>query len=505
MINQNRYVRIVSGVGAGATVAERQLILRLITQNPILPPGVIAEFGGADAVGAFFGAASEEFKRAQAYFGFVSKSINSPTLISYARWVSVAIAPTIVGDALPKVVGQFAGFAAGTLRFLVGAATVDIPAINTSAAATLTDVASLIQVEVRKNANAQLTTATVTFNTNTNQFVLTGATAGSGTIVAVAVPGPNDMSTALGWTTAQAVNVPGQAADTPDQAVSKSANISNNFGSFALCTPAVPLTIPQIVSIAEWNDTQNNMYIYSLAAVLSAAGAIFNAIKGFSGAALSIAPPSQNDFVEQSPCEILAATNYNQINATQNFMFYQFANRQVTVSDDTLADQMDAIRANYIGVTQSAGQQLAFYQRGILMGGSQDAVDMNTYSNEIWLKATITQQILALFLNVPIVPANEVGQAMILSLIQSVITKAKNNGVISAGKLLDEIQKQFINRISGDPLAWRQVQNIGYWITVSFSSYVNQNTKLKEYKATYQLIYSKDDAIRFVDGSDILI
>jgi hypothetical protein len=505
VINQNRYVRIVSGVGAGATVAERQLIMRLITQNTVLAPGIVAEFGTADAVGAFFGANSEEYKRAQAYFGFVSKSIQSPTLISFARWVNTAIAPMVVGDALPKAIGSFSGFAAGTLQLLIGATTVDIPAINVSASATLTDVAAKVQAALRLNANPQLVTATVTYNTNTNQFVLTGTVTGSGTIVPVATGTADDMSVALGWTTAQAVTVPGQAADTPDQAVAKSADISNNFGSFVLCTPSTPLTIADITAIATWNDTQNNMYIYSLAAKMTDAGAISAAIIGLSGAALNIQPDSGPDFIEQSPCEILAATNYNQVNSTQNFMFYQFPTRKVTVSTDALADQMDSIRANYIGVTQSAGQQLAFYQRGILMGGSQDAVDMNTYSNEIWLKATITQQILSLFLNVPIVPANEIGQAMILSLVQSVITKAKNNGVISPGKLLDEIQKQYINRISGDPMAWRQVQTIGYWITVGFSSYVNQNTKLKEYKATYQLIYSKDDAIRFVDGQDILI
>ena len=505
MINQKRYVKIVSGVGAGATVAERQLIMRAITQNSALPPGIIAEFSDPDVVGAYFGTQSEEYKRAQAYLGFVSKSIQSPTTISFARWVSTAIPPMIVGDSLPKTISQFAASNAGTLRFQVGNNVVNVPAIDTSASADLVAVAAAVQLQVRKSTDPQLVTATVAYNSNTSQFTLTGSVAGSGSIVCVANGDPQDMSTALGLSTANAVNVSGQAADSPDQAVSKSADISNNCGSFVLCTPAVPLTNDQIVAIAQWNDSQNNMYIYSFATLPANAAALYALIKGYSGTAMNISPSSQNDWIEQSPCEILAATNYNQVNSTQNYMFYQFDNRQVTVSSDPIADQMDSIRANYIGVTQSAGQQLAFYQRGLLMGGSQAAVDMNTYANEMWLKSAMSSQIMALFLNSPNVPANEIGQAMLLSITQSVITKAKTNAVISAGKLLDDIQIQFINRVTGDPMAWRQVQNIGYWLNITFSSYVNANTKLKEYKATYQLIYSKDDAIRFVDGSDTLI
>ncbi|WLW40831.1 hypothetical protein GNAINCEL_00049 [Serratia phage KKP 3709] len=62
MISQSRYIKIISGVGAGATVAQRQLILRLITQNSALPPGIVMEFENEGAVGAFFGTSSEEYK-----------------------------------------------------------------------------------------------------------------------------------------------------------------------------------------------------------------------------------------------------------------------------------------------------------------------------------------------------------------------------------------------------------------------------------------------------------
>lgn len=505
MINQKRYVNIVSGVGAGVNVGARQLILRILTQNPALSPGIVAEFGNADSVGNFFTQQSEEYKRALAYFSFISKSVKSPTLISFARWINSAIAPMVVGDALPKNITSFTPVTTGTLTFQIGAAQVSIGPIDTSAAADLTAVAAAVQTAIRLNANAQLVTATVTYNSNTNQFVFTGSVTGSGNISLI--PGAaNDISVLLGWSTAGAVNVPGQAADSAAQAIEKSANISNNFGSFVLATPAVALTNQDIADIAAWNHSQNNMYMYSFATPISNAGTIKPLIIGFSGAALNIkSNVSPDDYVEQSPCEIMAATDYTAVNATQNYMYYQFGARNATVTDDQIADQMDALRANYIGVTQSAGAQLAFYQRGLLMGDGTAAVDMNTYANECWLKSDIVAGILTMFLALPAVPASDQGRAIVLAALQQSVNRAKNNGTISTGKPMDAIKQQYITRISNDPMAWRQVQNIGFWLNVTFISYVNNNTQLTEWKASYTLIYSKDDQIRFVEGQDIMV
>ncbi len=74
MISQSRYIRIISGVGAGAPVAGRKLILRVMTTNNVIPPGIVIEFDNANAVMSYFGAQSEEYQRAAAYFKFISKS-----------------------------------------------------------------------------------------------------------------------------------------------------------------------------------------------------------------------------------------------------------------------------------------------------------------------------------------------------------------------------------------------------------------------------------------------
>lgn len=506
MISQSRYVNIVSGVAAGAAVAQRQLIMRVITQNVQLPPGVVAQFQNSSSVGAYFGMQSEEYNRAVAYFSFISKSITSPSMISFARWVSNSIAPMIVGDTQQKNIASFAAVTAGTLTINDGATVIPITGINLSTATTLTQVASLLQTALRLNADIQLANCSVTYNTNTSQFVLTGSTPGSGNLSVTPSGLTTDLSIILGWATGGTVLVAGQAADAPDVAIAKSAAISDNFGSFIYATPSTPLTNTQIAAIGAWTDVQNNKFMYSFATPLSNLQTVYALIKGYSGVAINILSVTQsNDFVEQSPCEILAATNYNNPNASQNYMFYQFAKRNVVVSDDTTANQVDASRGNYIGATQSAGQQLAFYQRGVLCGGSQAAVDMNTFANEMWLKSSFSVNFMSLFLNVPEVPANPVGAAMLLAVMQPTITLAKTNGVISPGKTLSAVQQQTINQITGDPNAWRQVQTLGYWVSITFTSQVNPNSGLTEWIANYLFVYSKSDAIRAVEGSDVMI
>lgn len=506
MISQNRYVKIVSGVGAGANAAQRKLIMRAITQSTLVPPGIVLEFSELDAVGTYFGYDSEEYKRAKRYLGFISKNTVSPSSISFARWVSVAIAPMVVGDSFPKSLSSFAAVTAGLLQINVGNAPIQITGIKLDDATSLTNVASVIQTAVRTSTDPQLANATVTFNTNTSQFVLAGSVVGSGVITVAATGLPGDISQLTGLATGNAVLVAGQAADTAEAAVAKSAGISNNFGSFIFAVPYATMEIEDIKEVASWNHAQNNMYIYSVPAYLSDLANYFQELKGFSGCGLSVlSNTAPNDYIEQAPCEILAATDYSTVGATQNYMFYQFDGSNVTVSDDTIADIVDKSRGNYMGVTQSAGQQLAFYQRGVLCGGPTAAVDMNVYANEMWFKSACSAAVLTLFLASGEVPADETGAAMILGVLQPVIKLAGDNGTFRPGKPLTAVQQQYITRISGDKNAWRQVFSIGYWINISFSSYVNQNNGLTEWKATYKVIYAKGDSIRFVEGTDTMI
>lgn len=208
------------------------------------------------------------------------------------------------------------------------------------------------------------------------------------------------------------------------------------------------------------------------------------------------------EFPEMFPMMIEAATNYAALNSVQNYEFQQVAGLTPSVTSDSAANVYDALSINYYGSTQTAGQIISFYQQGVLQGISPDILDMNAYVNEIWLKDAAGAAIMTLLLSLSQVPANAQGRNQILAILQSIVNQGLNNGTISVGKTLTVNQQMFITAATGDPLAWYQVQNSGYWLDVVITA-TGSNPVV--YTATYTLIYSKDDVIRKVVGTHTLI
>lgn len=206
-------------------------------------------------------------------------------------------------------------------------------------------------------------------------------------------------------------------------------------------------------------------------------------------------------FPEMFPMMIEAATNYAAFNSVQNYEFQQVANLTPSVNNDSAANTYDLLSINYYGSTQTAGTIINFYQKGVLQGVSPNILDMNAYVNEIWLKDAASSAIMTLLLTLAQVPANNQGRNQILTVLMSIINQALNNGTISVGKTLTTSQQLYITSVTGDPLAWHQVQNSGYWVNVVITA----SGSPVQYIATYILIYSKDDVIRKVVGTHTLI
>ncbi len=500
MIPFRRFVDITSGVGGGAGVRLRDLISRLFTGNELVSPGGQVEFADADAVGTYFGTTSTEYKRAAFYFGFISKNIQRPNKISFARWSNVATAPKVWGNTTAKALATFTAIAAGSLNITMGANAAQVNAINLTGAASLAAVAATIQTAIRLAVGAQYALATVTYDALTNRFNLSGGVPGVGAMeVNVSAVG-TDLAPLLGWTAGSgAIINAGAAVETVTACLANSAELSNNFASF-LFLPA--LTPQEVADAALWNDTQNNMFMFLQRCTSADAATLSAALLGLSGVGLTLAPLAA-EYPEMLPGMILAATDYSRRNATQNYMFQQ-ATLTPSVLTAALADVYDAQRVNYYGRTQAAGQLIDFYQRGTLMGLATDAVDMNVYANEIWLKDAAGAAILTLLLALAKVSANTSGRAQLISTLSTVIAQGLSNGTISVGKTLSTVQKLYVAQITGDELAWQQVQNAGYWLDCIMQSYVTQDGRT-EWKAVYTLVYGKDDTVRKVVGSHVLI
>lgn len=502
MIPQSRYIQITSGVGGGAGVRLRDLISRLFTNNELVPPGGVVEFTDETAVGAYFGTTGEEYKRAVFYFGFIGKTIARPKRLAFGRWCDTAVAPKVWGNKVAKTVNAFSAIANGGLNITMGADAHDLAGINLTGAATLAAVATAIQTALRAAAGTQWAACSVTFDATTNRFNLAGGVPGAGAMAVGVASAGTDLAPLLGWTAASgAIINNGSAVETLSASLDASAQASNNFGSF-LFMPSLQLA--QKTEIAGWNDAQNNMFLYMGRTDAANAATLSAAILGMSGAALTLSPLA-GEYPEMLPGMILAATDYTQRGAAQNYMFQQ-AQLTPAVATSAEADTYDNMRVNYYGVTQTAGQQIAFYQRGVLMGTVTDATDMNTYANEMWLKDAASVALMSLLLSQGQVPANAAGRLAILGVLAGpdVVGRALDNGTISVGKDLSTQQKLFVSEQTGDPLAWVQVQSKGYWLDVVMVSYATTDGRV-EWKAQYKLVYSKADAVRKVEGTHDLI
>jgi hypothetical protein len=497
-ISITRYVDITSFVGASSAVAERQLIARLFDDNNLIPTNSMIDFTSATDVGNYFGLSSEEYNRALFYFSFISKNATRPQSITFARWIDADVAPMIFGAVKSQLLSTYTAITSGSFSMTIGGVTHSFTGLDFSAAVSLANVASIIQTAINAESGTQWTAATVTYNSTRNSFNFVGGDAVVADISVNEGTSGTPIAAIIGWL-AGAILSDGALTQTITEVLTSSAQTSNNFGSF-LFIPT--LSIDQVTEAATWNYGQNVNYEYMVRLENIDNAAPYNAaLANLGGTGITLATLS-GEYDEELPMAIMAATNYDAANSVQNYMFQQ-ANLTAKVTDDTTANLLDGYRINYYGQTQNAGQDISFYQRGILMGPTTSPLDMGAYANECWLKSALTAALMNLLLGVSQVPASNQGRGMIIANMQPVINQAVNNGTISAGKTLTQAQITYIGEITNNPNAWQQVQSLGYWLDVSIVPFVVDS--VTQYKAVYTLIYSKDDVIRSVEGSDILI
>jgi len=508
-IPMTEYVKITSGVGGGNNIATRQFVGCIFSTNTMLDPLVPLAFTDAADVGTYFGTSSEEYERAVKYFGYMSPAIRMPQSIMFARWCDVDSPATIFGSTSQTLnLTTLKTVTAGLITFDFGGTTVALTGIDLSGAADLAGVATALQTAFRLNADSHLATCTVTYDAVGNRFDFEATSTGVATETFSLVQvgsGLTDVALQLGWYDySGAAVISAQTEQQPVDAFTETVNITNNFGSFCFTT-ASALTLAQQTAVAEYNSTLNVMCQYQIRVDPSEYAAASAALISISGVGLTYELATLAEYPEMIPMAIQAATDYTQRNGVVNYMYRQMPTITPSVTDDTLKHTLDAARVNYYGVTQTAGQYTAFYQEGTLCGLATSPQFMGIYANEQWLKDYIGAAILSLQLSLPELSAGEIGRGQLVIVIQAAVNKALFNGTIATGKSLTTTQQIYISNMTGDDMAWHQVQNTGYWLDVNITPSVDPISKLTVYTAYYTLIYSKNDAVQSVQGTHVLI
>lgn len=487
-IPQTKYVNIISAVGGQSQVSQRALMGRVFTDNDLLPYGAVVEFTGLDSVGSYFGTGSDEYKFASNYFGYTSRSGNVPQKISFALHSSAAKSARLYSKVKPATLAEIKSIVSASITFSIGGTEYALSGLDFSAATSFADVATVIETAL--DAATTDTIADFSYDATLYRFVLSTDSTGADEVVGYAT---GELASVLGMTAGSngAILSAGSNAESGLDALTTTTALTNNFYSFCFLTDVSS----ELEDIAGWVNAQNVRYMWSLGVSKETASSTATALANFDGVGISLGSD-----VVYLPMAIAAAINFELPNASVDFMYQQGVGISTIVTSEDDQKTYDALRVNYYGSTQQAGNLISFYQDGKLLGSISS---MGVFVNEAWLKDALFTNLLNLRMSLDSLPANETGLSYVKISMQEVIDKAQMNGVISAGKTLDATQKIYIAQITGDKNAWMAIQSVGYWLTASVEKYLENGTE--KYKATYLLVYAKGDSINYVDGKDILI
>src|SRR5579863_3316795 len=143
------YIDINSIVGASNQVPSRNLGGRIFTDNVLVPPQSFITITEASDALTYFGSSSVEYARAVYYFSFINKAGSSPQSMDFARWVDSDVAPMIFGNVQSQVLATYTAITNGSFTLSIGAETSNLTGLDFSAAASLSDVAGIIETAIQ--------------------------------------------------------------------------------------------------------------------------------------------------------------------------------------------------------------------------------------------------------------------------------------------------------------------------------------------------------------------
>lgn len=385
--------------------------------------------------------------------------------------------------------------ATGSITLTVGGTDYALTGLDFGSAASFADVATTVQAAM---VTAGLSNATVSYNSTRGGFDFDSGDAADGAVTVTDTD--STTAAALGWDS-DAIYSTGVSAETVTDVIDAAAIEDNDFGSFLFIDD---LTIDEVEEAAIWNDAQNVLYMFLVSVTADDAAAYYSTLSGYGGTGVTLTTDDVADeYHEQFPAELLASTNFDDDNASKNYMYQQDSRRSATVTTSTDKAAYDALRVNYFGQTQESGELLEFYQEGQLMGGSTDPLAMGVYANEMWLKSELKAQALSMFLAFEQISADNTGLAIWETYLQAVCDQAVDNGVFSTDKTLTTTQQLYITQKSGDSLAYKEVASKGYWYDSEIVSTTEDD--VTTYAIEYTLIYAKRDSVDSVSGTHVLI
>ena len=428
----------------------------LLTKNALcLYPDMT--FASANAVGNYFGMDSDEYKAAAKYFQSYDNSFKKPANLKFGKRVDVALAGSLIGGSA-SALATLKTITAGTFKIAIDGTDVTVSSLDLSSASSMSAVATALQTKIAGT--------TVAYNSNLNAFIITSSTTGADSSVAPAVEiSTGTTATLLGLTVDK-----GATAIAGSPALSEAANmaaIAEADGNWVSFTTLYTAAKEEILALAEWNGEQKVEYVFvpytntAADAVPSNATNIPNSLLDLDveGTLLVFGDIYHAVFV----MAIAASIDWNRYNGLPSFAFRTQSGLAASVTDETTAENLLALKTNYYGRYASRVENFTFLYNGALIGGTFGYID--AYVGNVWLRNALQNAILNGLQQVSRTPYNDDGYNQIRAWCADPINRGINNGAIQKGVKLSEAQKAQLYAEIGIDVA-DDIYTDGYYLVV---------------------------------------
>lgn len=418
-------VQVVPGVLATGGGLDALTGLVLTRQTTVVAAGAVRSFGTAADVATAFGADSAEYRMAAVYFAGYSNAVMTPARLLFGGYAPIPVGATAT-----------AGVASGA-----------VTAITLVAGGTGYATAPSVVFEGGGGSGAAATASVA-------EGVVTGITVTAG---------------GTGYDSAPTVTlVPAEPAPATQLDTLRSANAS--WHGFA---PAFEPALAEKQAMAQWVGTQDDRLwgviwdtdTQATAEASTTAFGVWLAAQTLNGVSAVY-----GDSQTAALClGWMASLSFTATAGRQTLAFVQDASGLVTpaVTDGATAAIVLANGYNFYGAYANGGSSFQFLRPGVVSGAFLWA---DSFVNQIWLNASLTQALLSLLLNTGQVPYNTEGDTLVAAAVQSTITQALAFGAIQPGVALTTAQKQQINNAAGVATAADSVGARGWYFQPSLST-----------------------------------
>jgi hypothetical protein len=437
-IPASQIVQVNPGVisGGGAALALNGVML---TNNSAVPIGTVKPFPSATSVSAFFGAASAEATYAAAYFSGRNNATVLPGNLFFYQYPSASVSAYLRGASLGSMtLTQLQAFS-GVIALTINGTLATSSTINLSAATSFSNAATIIQAGFTAPAFS------VTYDSIRTAFVFTTTLAGATATITFAsgsLSGSLLLTQAVGAVTSQ-----GSVAGVPATAMTQIASLTLNWAAFM--TIFEPVSADKI-AFAAWTSGQNNRFAYvawttDVAATVYPDTTTFMATiitNGYSGTIPVYLDPNHAAFV----LGVTASIDFSRTNGRITYAFKYLAGLTPSVTDATIAANLQLNGYNFIGQYATANQGFTFFYPGSISGQYLFA---DEYIDQIYLNSQLQLSIMSLLTTVNSIPYNAQGNTLINAACMDPINQALNFGSIVPGVALSALQVAEVNNAAG--------------------------------------------------------